>query len=297
MSRTLLPLLLIAGMLPAISARSDENGGELRWPTETDVEIDVELVSGSIEFEGWDLDEVRVRADRRTREALDVEASRDAISIGIPAARFGWLRNSGEARLRIDVPRGSQIRAKLTNGPVRVKGVNGTLRLQTANGDIDVRGAPREARLETVASDIDFEGNDSRVDARSVSGSIELKGVGQEVIASTTSGAIEVEGGTLERIDLRTLSGSIELAAALAEAARVALKTFSGSIDVELPMDTSAAFELQSFSGDLRVELGNGHTTSHSGGPGRHLTFDIGEGSGRVSIETFSGSVRLEAND
>ena len=58
MSRTLLPLLLIAGMLPAISARSDENGGELRWPTETDVEIDVELVSGSIEFEGWDLDEV-----------------------------------------------------------------------------------------------------------------------------------------------------------------------------------------------------------------------------------------------
>ena len=113
MSRTLLPLLLIAGMLPAASARADENGGELRWPTETDVEINVEFVSGSIDLEGWDLDEVRVRAHRRTREALDVEASRDAISIGIPAARFGWLPNAGEARLRIDVPRGSQIRARL----------------------------------------------------------------------------------------------------------------------------------------------------------------------------------------
>jgi hypothetical protein len=297
MSRTLLPLLLIAGMLPATSVRADENDGELRWPAETDVEIDVEFVSGSIDFEGWDLDEVRVRASRRTREALDVEASPDAISIGIPAARFGWLRNGGEVRLRIDVPRGSRIRAKLTNGPLRVEGVNGTLRLQTANGEIDVRGAPREAHLETVASDIDFEGTDSRVDARSISGGIDLKGVGREVIASTTSGSIEVEGGTLGRIDLRTLSGSIELEATLAEDARVALKTFSGSIDVELPVDTSAAFELQSFSGDLRAELGNGRTTSQSGGPGRHLTFDIGEGSGRVSIETFSGSVRLEVSD
>lgn len=298
MRTTLLPLL-VAGLLPAPLASAGDSDDDLRWPAAPDVHIDVEFVSGSIEFEGWDRDEVRVRARKRTRETLSVEASHDWISIGIPAAGLGWLAFGGgaEAQLRIDVPRGCEIRAKLINGPIRVNDFDGSLRLHTANGKIDVSGAAREARLESISSDIRFEGKASRVDARTISGAIDLKGVAEEVNASTTSGSIRVEGGTLERIDLRSLSGSIDLEVRLARNARVALKSYSGSIEVSLPRDTSARFELQSFSGELRSELGNGHSRSLRRGPGRHLDFDAGDATGRVSIETFSGSVRIEASD
>jgi hypothetical protein len=51
------------------------------------------------------------------------------------------------------------------------------------------------------------------------------------------------------------------------------------------------------FSGELRAELGSGYTASQRGGPGRRLNFEAGDGSARVSIETFSGSVRIEARD
>ena len=60
----------------------------------------------------------------------------------------------------------------------------------------------------------------------------------------------------IERADLRTLAGSIDLEAELAPGARVYGKSYSGSITLTLPEDTSAQFDVQSFSGGIRNELG-----------------------------------------
>ena len=297
--------VLVGVLAAAAPARADDDR-ERRFPAVADVEIDVALISGRIEIEGWDRAEVRIRV-RGDVEALDIEVHDEDgepvewVAVRAPGRR-GWLPLGGgaDADVRIDVPRAADVHARILNGPIRAKDLDGRLSLHAANGEIDVAGAPAEADLETVNGSIDFRGRDSRVHARSVSGAIDLRGVADEVSATTMSSAIRVAGRALERVELRSMSGAIDFAGSLTDDARADLKSYSGSITLELPSDTSARFGVQSFSGGLRSELGDLDEPGRGRrgappGAGRRIEFDAGAGDARVSIDTFSGSVRIES--
>jgi DUF4097 and DUF4098 domain-containing protein YvlB len=280
--------------------RERRRRGEVRIPVDSDVRVDVEIISGRIEIEGWDEDEVRIRTRGDGVDAIDIDSDADWVSIRGSRAGVGWLPfpiSGVEVDLRIDVPKGAEIQAKTINGPIRAKDVEGRLSLHAANGEIDVRGEPVEAHLETVNAGIEFRGKQSRVDARTVNGTIDLRGVSEEVVATTMNGSIRVRGDVIERADLRTLAGSIDLEAELAPGARIYGKSYSGSITLTLPEDTSAQFDVQSFSGGIRNELGSSGAASSRGSPGKRLDFEAGEGEGRVTIDTFSGSVRIRTSD
>jgi DUF4097 and DUF4098 domain-containing protein YvlB len=295
-SSTLGPL---AGVALADDAGDNEEAEEQSWPTESDVRIQIDLVSGHIEIEAWDRNEVKVEVEGDTANALDVRASRRRVRIRGP--RFGRgraFRNMGDldVDVRLSVPAGSRIEANTTNGTIRVEGVSGTLDLNSANGDIEVRGTPTEARLETINAGIDFEGAGSLVDARTVNGSIDLTGVAGELFASAISGSIRAEGEALERVELKTLSGSIRLRARFLDGVRANLKSFSGGIEIELPTETSARFDIQSFSGGIRNELPTTRADTPRGN-GRRMEFTLGDGDGRVSVESFSGGVEIRERD
>lgn len=292
-------LLLWVLSSAGLAAADDEDEG-LVWTTKPDVRIDIEVVSGKIEIEGWDRDEVRLDADDDDAHKVEIDARNRRVTIrgpGVQRRGFAWGRGDLEVDVKLFVPRGSRIRASTMNGEIKVEDVDGTLDLNAANGKIEVEGGPSEARLETINSGIELEGRETHVDARTINGGIELTGVAGEVSASTISGSIKVEASEVERLDLKTLSGSIEIATRLAPDARAHLKTFSGEIRLELPSDTSARFEIQNFSGGIRNELA---TSAHHSSPrigGQHLEFSTAEGDGRVSIESFSGAVEIRAQD
>ena len=301
-----LPLWIVAVLVvPAALADDDDDDrgrrrGELVIPVVDDVRLDVEIISGRIEIEGWDKSEIRIRTRGGNLEMIHVESQEDWVSIRGAQAGVDWLPfpvSGGNVDLRIDVPRGAHIEAKTINGPIRAKDVEGRIAFQAANGEIDVRGKPLEAQLETVNARIEFRGECARMDARTVNGRIDLRGVHGEVVATTMNGSIQVRAEKLDRVDLRTLAGSIELEGELLPGARVFGKTYSGSIALRLPEDTSADFDVQSFSGSIRNDLGPAGDSKKHRRPGQRLEFEAGDGDGRVILETFSGSVRIRADD
>ena len=144
--------------------------------------------------------------------------------------------------------------------------------------------------------------------AKTLNGEIELEGVSGEVRANTVSGRIRVEGEQIERAELRTMAGEIELDSSLAKGARVNARSFSGPVMLRLPEGTSARFDVQSYSGGIQSDFASrldgtvtttmsgdddaGHSWGH--GPGRPLSFVVGDGDARISIESFSGGVKIE---
>ena len=286
----LLALLWAGPVLPAAAADLEH-----AYPIGGDVRIDIETISGKIEIEGWNREEVRVEADGDGSDAVEIDHGSDWLTIRAPRAS-GFFRGKVDVDLKLQVPEGSRVRASTVNGEIKIEGVHGDVDARTANGKIQVEGALREVKLEAVNSAIELRGRVGRVDARTMSGSIEIEGVTEEVSATTMSGKIEVEGpGPLRRVDLRTLSGSIELEAALAPGVRAHLKTYSGSVELSLPHDTSARFDVQTLSGSIDHDFTG--PSRVSGGPGRRLDLEVGGGDGRVTIETLSGSVDIEATD
>jgi len=270
---------------------------EQTFVVEPDVRVDVEIVSGKIALRGIDANELRVRANGELR----VDGSPRRVSLRAPSA--GWMpwAHPVDVEVEIELPRQSRITARAINGEIEAKGVAGELDLHAANGAIEVEGTPREAYLETMNAPISFSGERSSVVAKTLNGAIELEGVSGEVEAQTVSGKIRVEGEEIERAELRTMAGEIELATSLARGARVSARSFSGPVKLRLPEGTSARFDVQSYSGGIDSEFSSrltgdepGHGFGNHGPGGRPLSFVVGDGDARISIESFSGGVKIE---
>jgi len=292
-------LLALLGLGLGVAERAaGDDELEQRFAVEPDVRVEIEILSGKVELRGIDESEVRIRA----KGGVEIDGSRRRVRVRAPATRgFPWTKGV-DAELEIAVPREARVRARTVNAPIQAEGLEGELELHAANGKIEVKGKPREAELETMNASIQFEGENSEVEAKTLNGSIELSGVTGDVEASTVSGSIRVEGRAIERAELRTISGEIELEASLARRARVHAKSYSGKIHLRLPEDTSARFDIESFSGGVDSEFLARVSDEESGlggwrrGAGRRLSFVVGEGDARVSIESFSGGVEIEAD-
>jgi predicted membrane protein len=71
------------------------------------------------------------------------------------------------------------------------------------------------------------------------------------------------------------------------------VQSVSGSIELRLPVGLGADFEAESFSGSIRNELGPEASTAREHGHGHTLRFQTGNASARVSLESFSGDIRI----
>ena len=83
------------------------------------------------------------------------------------------------------------------------------------------------------------------------------------------------------------------LAELRAAGGEISMESVSGDLVLRLPKDVSAQVSGESFSGSLKA---TGVTIEKGRGPGSSFSTRYGTGSGRVTVETFSGSadVRVE---
>jgi DUF4097 and DUF4098 domain-containing protein YvlB len=109
-----------------------------------------------------------------------------------------------------------------------------------------------------------------------------------EVRIDTGSGDIELTAVTAPVISLDTGSGSV--GAELRESVReLSVQTGSGDVSVRAPASLAAEVDLETASGGIETDFPL-QVTRHSRD---HVVGQIGDGGGRVAIETGSGDVRL----
>jgi DUF4097 and DUF4098 domain-containing protein YvlB len=170
----------------------------------------------------------------------------------------GHGTHQANAELEIHVPSGSRIEAEAVSADLEVEAVHGPVSIESVNGRVRIQGDVTEAEVSTVASSI--------------------------LVESDT----ELRSGEFE-----TVAGNIDFRGALSPNGRFSFESLSGSVTLRLPSGTSAEFEVETFSGDIDNELGPPAQRTGDYGPGKSLEFSMGSGGARVSIESFSGHVKL----
>jgi DUF4097 and DUF4098 domain-containing protein YvlB len=197
--------------------------------------------NGSIRVEGYEGSDVRVTAQVLAR-AGNAQAARDLAEAVEIHARDGALRatgrrttgqNSWSVNVRVQVPTGTAVTARTTNGAINVRATHAGAVVRTTNGSID---------LADVAG---------RIDARSTNGSIR----------ATVSPAGQIPDG----VQLRTTNGAIHLALPETASARLELSTTNGSITTDLPVSVQGRVNRRQLSGligsggpEIRVSTTNG---------------------------------------
>lgn len=130
-----------------------------------------------------------------------------------------------------------------------------------------------------------------RLVARTVNGSITATGIRADTEVSTVNGKVEVAStGT---VSANTVNGSIEATMGRERwTGKLEFHTVNGSVTLRMPAGTSAVVEGETVNGDLESDFPLTLEANRQWGP-RRFEGSIGEGGGRLSIETVNGGIRL----
>ncbi len=279
--------VLLAGALAGAQTKVDETR-----PLEATGTVEVKTIAGSVDVVGWDKDQVQITGmlDENV-EKLEIEGDRQNLEISVEV-KHDAHRNMA-AELTINVPTGATVELSTVSADLSVKGVAGRAELHTVSGSITVADRPSSLEVESVSGDTRVAFAPDRSDLESVSGDIEVAdGVGN-LDASVVSGSVTVAGGQFDGASLESVSGGIHWKAAIAGRGPFEMESMSGSVVVAVPASVAADFEVSTFSGNISSELGPEPERTSKYGPGRELNFTAGAGGPRVSLSSFSGSVKI----
>ena len=296
MIRTL-PLLLLACMAaPAAWAATPIN--ETR-PLDARGHVEIANIKGLIQVRVWDKPEVRITGSLGEGvEKLEIDGDRENLSVRVKyPKRSGWGDGRSEpTELILNVPVLASLSIESVAADVDVVGTAGeSLSAESVSGDVVIAGAPQQADVESVSGDLRLTLNSRDVSAESVSGDLQLGGrLDGEVRAETVSGSIRVDskGQRLREVSAASVSGDTELHIGLADGGNLDAESVSGNIRVVVPKNLSARVSAETFSGDLTAP--GAHIERPKYGPGASFTHRYGNGSGNVTLETFSGNATLQ---
>ncbi len=216
----------------------------------------------------------------------------------------------GYADLRVSVPKGKNVALYLGVGKAFVSNVDGMIRvwvasadvaadrtrgslqIESGSGNVDLRTAAGDVSLATGSGDLTVSGVDgSSLKLETGSGNVTLTdGKAANVHVETGSGDIEATSSSGDELSFETGSGNVNVAL-VTTFRTVHIETGSGDVTLKVPPTLGAEVDLDTGSGD--IDLG-GLTLQVRRIEHDHVQGILGDGKGRLSVETGSGDVRLQ---
>lgn len=294
-----LPLLLWLSIGSALA----DTPIELQHAATPHAQVSISNIAGEVHVTAWDRNLVQVGGSLGDgAKPLAITGSDDNLSIKVEpqggGGWFNWGSNSrmGSTTLDVHVPRGASLKVEVVSAPLSIDGIDGgKLKINSISGRVRIDAQTPSLDVNSVSGDISFSGHAERADLQTVSGDILAPALGHEVDLQTVSGRIKAGGGPWQQLSLSTVSGDAQLSGGLAGGGKLDINSMSGDVELTLPAALSSAIHASTFSGDLRSDFGAPTHAEHE--PGSSLDAVAGGGDGKITIETFSGDLRIHRQD
>ncbi|WP_295520286.1 DUF4097 family beta strand repeat-containing protein [Stenotrophomonas sp.] len=287
--RTLFPLCAALLLLPAL-ALADTRVDE-RHTLASGGRIELSNVAGKVTVRGWDRNEVQLTGSLGDGLQLRQEKSANRVRWEVEYPR---RHTNGTATLVLNVPRASELLLSTVSADQDISGIDvRRLQADTVSGNLNAAGRSGDSKLNTVSGNVIAKLQTPRLDVNTVSGRIEAGGgVSGDIGAQTVSGRVGVDAGRIQRLAVETVSGGIDLSTSgLAPGGRINVESVSASVNLRLPVKVSAQLSVNSFAGSINSDAGTVERPRY--GPGSSLDTKLGGGDGDIRIQSHSGSVRV----
>jgi hypothetical protein len=290
--------LAIAALLGAGSAFGDSRSVDLHQPADPRGQVEIVAISGHVEVVGWERPEIAVSGTIGDRvERVDLSAEGDHATVRVVLRPRAIMGGDGSAELVVHVPRESLVRTSLVSADLETHDLQGEQRLRTVSGGIKAQLA-RGGSVNTVSGDLKLNASpaagagNSTLEIESISGEVQLEGAVSELHLQTVSGDARLKLGTIAAARLKTISGSLRFTGSLGTGGHFEAESVSGDLTIDFAATPAADFDVESHTGDIDNCFGPAPQTPRYG-PGSHLVFRDGDGSGHVRISTLSAAIHL----
>jgi lia operon protein LiaG len=246
-----------------------------------------------------------------SRSTLQVRRD-GTLGSGLTGSRRVTIAGSGRgtrahADVRVLVPAGRTVSVHQGVGEVQVTNVNGRVEVNTAAAGVRAQGTRGELSVDVGSGAVQVRDAQGEVTVETGSGRVTLENVrgttlevstgsggmtGRDLRVQTLqvavgSGSIDLGGVHARDVEVETGSGAITLG--LATDANLAVETGSGGVNITVPASFGAELDIDTGSGGIDVDLPVTNQRASRGS----FTGRVGDGNGRVEIETGSGGVRI----
>jgi hypothetical protein len=263
------------------------------YPVAANGAVEVEVLSGAVSVGVWAQDMVEVTGTLGDGvESLDIDGDEDGVYIEVEYDEDYHGRQNVETNLKIRVPAGVELSVETVSASITVAGIKGGVDLESVSGRIQVTGMPGTLDVENVSGDISVESAPPESDISSVSGVIEIAAAGGAIGVENVSGKVLINGGFIDSADIETVSGDI-MCHAVPRSGDVDINTMSGTITLMVDSALVASYELSTFSGTISNSVGPEPRRTSKYTPGTELHFNTGPGGPHISLESFSGGIKL----
>lgn len=248
--------------------------------------LEVRNSAGDVVVKTWNRDEVKIEADHSSRESVDIRQSDGTLYVR------GRARN-GPARAidyQITIPTWMAVSVSGTAADVILEDVGGDVAVETNRGDVRIRGGSGFITAKSVAGEIIIERAKGRIEAQTVNDGIRLADVTGDVMVGTTNGSIALDRVDTANLDAYTVNGGIAFDGPIKDKGVYRITTHNGLVSVAVPDRVNATVMVRTYGGEFRssfaVKIDNPERRNR-------FTFTLGDGSARVELESFNGSISL----
>jgi hypothetical protein len=204
--------------------------------------------------------------------------------------------NDGKPQIKlvVKVPRYVELAPiYLLKGNISIIDFDGGVSLRTDDGNINVQrvGSAAGGLVEAFAGSgsIDLSNINGDVRIVAISSNITVQCVKGDVAARLSSGVISVSNIDGD-VELNVSSGSPSFTGPIQSGRRYRLKTLSGHVAMAIPDTVGFTVALSSYSGQLDFQFPNATLADRTN---RRIIGKYGDGSGRIELDSFNGSVSL----
>jgi len=200
---------------------------------------------------------------------IDVHTGGGLLDIEVVVPRR-WNRH-GSADIELRLPRAVEVRVSSANGKLCLAGMRCGVRARSSNGSVRIDDVVGDIEINTANAKVCCGHTRGRLVARSSNGKIELDHHCGSIDASTSNGLIQA---IVEQLSSEGVS----------------LATSNGRIVLELPEDPNAEIDVRVDNGVIRSELDLGCDAEDGNG---RLRGRIGRGGCPIKLRTSNGTISL----
>jgi len=286
-------------------------------PTRLDVSTDrgkIEVVAGRpgrVVVEGaatvrlgWNVPANAVEIAKKVAAAPPIEFVDQTVRLRIPVDPTAQL--AVIVNYRVEVPPGTEVRARTDSGSTTIRGVDGTVDVRTQSSFIDVADISGATQLFTGSGAVRAHGISGPLAVTTQSSGITLSGLRSSLHVRTQSGAVNADMIGTGDVEVETGSSAINVngagggLAVRTQSGRVTVqgaptrdwRATTGSSEVHFDLARTGGFTLDAVSQSGSVDFSGANVT---GTVSKHsVRGDVGGGGPTVMVRTGNGAIRIQ---
>lgn len=246
--------------------------------------LNLDNFEGAVTVTTWDRSAVRVQATHDDDARVDVEVRGSRVDV-----RARGRLGPSEVEFRLTVPADLALEISTRSGNISLDGSRAPLELSTVDGVVTVNGGSGRVSISSVEGDVSLAGADGRINISAVDGAVRIRNSRGDIQVNAVDGEIRFENVDATNVDATTVDGAIDFTGSLGGNGRYHFSSHDGDVTITVPA-LDAAVSVSTYDGEFTSDWPVTVSRSTSR---RRLDFTLGQGRGRLELESFDGNIRL----